>query len=60
MNPDEQPCTTQSFGVLAKGTYGFYPAAVRADNMIAVASTTQQNIRSSFSNYGTFVDISAP
>ena len=39
MNPDEQPCTTQSFGVLAKGTYGFYPAAVRADNMIAVAST---------------------
>ncbi len=35
-----------------------YPAAY--DNIIAVASTDQDNGRSSFSNYGSWVDIAAP
>ncbi|MCX7571247.1 S8 family serine peptidase [Tumebacillus sp. DT12] len=35
-----------------------YPAAY--NNVIAVASTTSSNTRSSFSNYGTWVDIAAP
>ncbi|WP_299818701.1 S8 family serine peptidase [uncultured Pontibacter sp.] len=35
-----------------------YPAAY--DNVIAVASTDASDLKSSFSNYGTWVDISAP
>ncbi|MEJ8802479.1 S8 family serine peptidase [Pontibacter sp. H249] len=35
-----------------------YPAAY--DNVIAVASTDANDLKSSFSNYGTWVDISAP
>jgi len=35
-----------------------YPAAY--NNVMAVASTNQNDLKSSFSNYGTWVDISAP
>jgi thermitase len=35
-----------------------YPAAY--NNVIAVASTTSANVRSSFSNYGSWVDVAAP
>jgi thermitase len=35
-----------------------YPAAY--NNVIAVASTTSSNVRSSFSNYGTWVHVAAP
>jgi hypothetical protein len=39
----------------------FYPASYTQDNVIAVASTTNNDARSSFSNYGaTSVDIGAP
>jgi serine protease len=39
----------------------FYPASYTQDNIIAVASTTNNDTRSSFSNYGaTGVDIGAP
>lgn len=36
----------------------FYPAAY--NNVVAVASTTSSDKRSSFSNYGTWIDISSP
>ncbi len=36
----------------------FYPAGY--DNVISVASTAQQDQKSSFSQYGTWIDISAP
>lgn len=36
----------------------YYPAAY--NNIIAVASTDNNDIKSSFSNYGVFVDVSAP
>lgn len=36
----------------------FYPAAY--DNVLAVASTTQTDAKSSFSNFGYYVDVSAP
>lgn len=36
----------------------FYPAGY--DNVVSVASTTTNDVKSSFSNYGTWVDVSAP
>jgi thermitase len=36
----------------------FYPASY--DHVISVASTTSDNGRSSFSNYGTYIDVAAP
>ncbi|MBL7848694.1 MAG: S8 family serine peptidase [Cyclobacteriaceae bacterium] len=36
----------------------FYPAAY--DNVISVAAVNQQNVKATFSNYGSYVDISAP
>lgn len=36
----------------------FYPAGY--DNVVSVASTTSGDAKSSFSNYGTWIDISAP
>jgi subtilisin family serine protease len=36
----------------------FYPAAY--DNVIAVAGTNQSDVKTGFSNYGTWVDVSAP
>ncbi|NUM50971.1 MAG: S8 family serine peptidase [Flavobacteriales bacterium] len=36
----------------------FYPAAY--NNVISVASTTTNDVKSSFSNYGAWVDVSAP
>ncbi len=36
----------------------FYPAAY--DNVLAVASTDQGDLKSAFSNYGTYIDVSAP
>jgi len=39
----------------------FYPASYNLDNLISVASTTNDDTRSSFSNYGaTSVDLGAP
>ncbi len=39
----------------------FYPASYNLDNLISVASTTNNDTRSSFSNYGaTSVDLGAP
>jgi thermitase len=40
------------------GATPFYPASY--DHVISVASTTSTNERSSFSNYGAYVDIAAP
>src|SRR5690606_3450126 len=39
-------------------TAGFTPAS--CDNVIAVASTTRTGARSSFSNYGSLIDVAAP
>lgn len=36
----------------------FYPAAY--DNVLSVAATNQQNVRASFSNFGSYVDVAAP
>lgn len=36
----------------------FYPAAY--NNVVAVASTASNDVKSSFSNYGTWIDVSAP
>lgn len=36
----------------------YYPAAY--DNVMGVASTTSSDLRSSFSNYGTYVDVASP
>lgn len=36
----------------------FYPAAY--NNVVSVAATTSSNTKASFSNYGTWIDISAP
>lgn len=48
--------------VAAAGNSGsstpFYPAAL--DNVVAVAATDQSDLRASFSNYGTWIDVAAP
>lgn len=48
--------------VAAAGNYGtdqpFYPAFF--DNVIAVAATNVNHVKSSFSNYGSWVDVAAP